>query len=77
MGAACELNTRTNSQTQKSVLRFTLSHTHLHLAGHQSQELGEIDRAVAVSIDLVDHVRELALCKPDTHRENMESEAEE
>mmetsp|Transcript_5766 Transcript_5766/g.11783 ORF Transcript_5766/g.11783 Transcript_5766/m.11783 type:complete len:206 (+) Transcript_5766:195-812(+) len=33
----------------------------LHLLGHQGKELGEIDGAVAVGIDLVDHVLKLGL----------------
>ena len=32
---------------------------YLHLASHEVQELWEIDGAVAVSIDLVDHVLQL------------------
>ena len=33
----------------------------LHLAGHEREELREVDGAVAVSINLVDHVLELGL----------------
>ena len=33
----------------------------LHLAGHHGEELGEVDGAVAVGVDLVDHVHELGL----------------
>ncbi len=33
----------------------------LHLTGHHGQELGEINGAVAICIDLVDHVSELGL----------------
>lgn len=33
----------------------------LHLAGHHGQELGEVDGAVAVGVDLVNHVLQLAL----------------
>ena len=32
-----------------------------HLARHHRQELGEIDRAVPVCVDLVDHVLQLSL----------------
>ena len=32
-----------------------------HLAGHHGEELGEVDGAVAVGVDLVDHVHELGL----------------
>jgi len=34
----------------------------LHLARHHGQELGEVDCAIAVGIDLVDHVLQLCLC---------------
>ena len=34
-----------------------------HLARHHGEELREVDRAVAVSVDLVDHVLELSLCR--------------
>ena len=33
----------------------------LHLAGHKGEELGEINGAVTISIDLVDHVLEFSL----------------
>ncbi len=33
----------------------------LHFTSHQRQELGEIDRAVAVGVDFIDHVLELSL----------------
>ena len=33
----------------------------LHLPGHQGQELGEVDGAVAVGIDLVDHILQFGL----------------
>lgn len=36
--------------------------SHLHLAGHEVQELREVDGAVAISINLVDHVLQLCLC---------------
>ena len=32
-----------------------------HLAGHHRQELGKVDRAVPVHVDLVDHVLQLRL----------------
>ena len=34
---------------------------HLHLSRHEGQELREVDGAVAVDVDLVDHVLELSL----------------
>merc|ERR1719474_2440170 len=34
----------------------------LHLSGHHCQELGEVNCAVAISIDLVDHVLKFGLC---------------
>merc|ERR1719336_3566857 len=33
----------------------------LHLPGHHGEELGEVDRAVAVGVHLVDHVLQLGL----------------
>ena len=36
--------------------------SHLHLAGHEAQELGEVDDAVAVGVDLVDHVLGRGVC---------------
>ena len=33
----------------------------LHLAGHEGAELGEVNGAVAVGVDLVDHVLQLGL----------------
>ena len=35
----------------------------LHLAGHKAKELGEINGAVAISIDLVDHILKLSLSR--------------
>ena len=32
-----------------------------HLARHHREELGEVDRAVSVGVDLVDHVLQLGL----------------
>lgn len=32
-----------------------------HLARHHGEKLGEVDRAVAVGVDLIDHVLELGL----------------
>ena len=40
---------------------FLLAVSVLHLASHHSKELREIDGAVAISIDLIDHVLELGL----------------
>ena len=34
---------------------------HLHLSGHQRQELGEVNGAVSIGVDLVDHVLQLGL----------------
>ena len=34
----------------------------LHLASHHGKELGKVDGAVAVGVDLVDHVLEFCLC---------------
>ena len=34
-----------------------------HLARHHREELGEVDRAVPVRVDLVDHVLQLRLCR--------------
>ena len=34
-----------------------------HLPGHHGQELGEIDSAVAIGVDLVDHILEFSLCR--------------
>lgn len=36
-------------------------HAHLHLPGHEHEELWEVDGAVAVSVDLIDHVLKLSL----------------
>merc|ERR1719391_1351150 len=33
-----------------------------HFSGHHGQELGEVNRAVAIGIHLVDHVLQLGLC---------------
>lgn len=46
----------------ESLLDFLFTVSVLHLAGHHGQELGEIDGAVAVSIDFVNHVLELSFC---------------
>merc|ERR1719235_1098343 len=43
--------------------QFLLRISVLHLPCHQGQELGKIDRSVAVGIDLVDHVLQLSLCR--------------
>ena len=40
----------------------------LHLPGHHRQELGEVDGAVSVGIDLVDHVLKFSLCGVLTQR---------
>jgi len=34
----------------------------LHLPGHHGQELREIDSAIAIGVDLVDHILEFMLC---------------
>ena len=44
-----------------SDLRFTI-HA-IGLPSHHSQELGKVDGAVSVGINLVDHVLELSLCE--------------
>ena len=38
-----------------------------HLPGHHGQELGEIDGAASIGVDLVDHVLEFGLCGVLTH----------
>eukprot|EP01084_Bolivina_argentea_P181929 314162_1 len=48
-------------ENAESLLDLLLGVGVLHLAGHQGQELGEINRAAAVLVDLVDHVLELSL----------------
>lgn len=42
-------------------MRLRQSESHLHLSCHEVQELGEVDGAVAISINLVDHVLQLCL----------------
>lgn len=39
-----------------------INSTHLHLALHQIQKLWEVDRAVAIGIDFIDHVLKLSFC---------------
>ena len=34
----------------------------LHLPGHHGQELGEINSAIAIGVDLVDHILKFSLC---------------
>merc|ERR1711936_87741 len=45
----------------EGLLKLLLGVSVLHLAGHQRAELREVNGAVAISIDLVDHVLELSL----------------
>jgi len=40
---------------------YRVPESHLHLLGHQGQELGEVNGTVAVGIDLIDHVLKLSL----------------
>jgi len=45
----------------ESLLDFLLRVCVLHLASHHGQELSEVDRAVTIGVDLIDHILQLSL----------------
>merc|ERR1712141_250733 len=46
----------------------------LHLPGHHGEELWEVDGAVAIGVDLVDHVLQLRLCRVLSQRPHHRAE---
>ena len=46
----------------EGLLDLLLTIAVLHLSGHHGQELREIDSAVAIGVDLVDHILKFGLC---------------